>query len=127
MFGYAAHEAQGRALHDLLAPERFLGDFHTGFSHFKDSGEGPAVGKTLELAAVRKDGTEFPIELSLSAINRDGVWNAIGIIRDITERKQAEDALLRANRALKTLSAGNLALVRAANEDELRGRSRASS
>ncbi len=47
------------------------------------------------------------------------VIGVLGIYDDITERKQSEEALLRANRALKTLSAGNLALVRAANEDEL--------
>ncbi|MEA1956960.1 MAG: PAS domain S-box protein [Euryarchaeota archaeon] len=51
------------------------------------------IGKTLKLAAVRKDGTEFPVELSLSAVKIKGKWNAIGIIRDIIERKRAEDAL----------------------------------
>jgi len=50
---------------------------------------------------------------------RGEIMGMFGISRDITERKQAEDALHRANRALKTLSAGNLALVRAASEDEL--------
>jgi PAS domain S-box-containing protein len=119
IFGYKAQEALGQPLHVLLAPERFLDDFRKGFSHFKETGEGTVIGKTLELAALRKDGTEFPIELSLSAIRRGGLWSAIGILRDITERKQAEDTLRRANRALQTLSAGNLALVRAGNEDEL--------
>ena len=106
-------------MHDLLAPERFYDDFRKGFSHFKETGEGPVIGKTIELVALRKDGSEFPIELSLSAIKRDGRWSAIGILRDITERKHAEESLRRANRALKTLSAGNLALVQATKEDEL--------
>ncbi|MGZ4960103.1 MAG: PAS domain S-box protein [Methylomonas sp.] len=119
IFGYSAGEALGQALHDLLAPKRFHDDFHRGFSRFKQTGGGTIVGKTVELAAVRKDGTEFPIELSLSAVKRNELWQAIGIVRDITERKQTEDALRRANRALKTLSAGNLALIRSANEDEL--------
>ena len=93
IFGYPAQEAIGQPLHELLAPERFFAEFSKGFSHFKETGEGAAVGKTLELAGLRKDGTEFPLELSLSAIMRDGLWNGIGIVRDITERKQAEDAL----------------------------------
>ena len=68
---------------------------------------------------MKKDGEEFPVELSLSAVKRNGRWHAIGIIRDITDRKQAEAALKRANRALRTLSAGNLALVRAESEEAL--------
>jgi len=119
IFGYSEQEAIGQTLHNLLAPQRFHDAHHKGFSHFKESGEGPAIGKTLELAAMRKDGTEFPIELSLSAIKRNGLWNAIGIIRDITQRKRDEESLNRVNRSLKTLSAGNLALVRAENEDDL--------
>ncbi len=119
IFGYPAQEAMGQPLHDLVAPERFRDAYRKGFGHFKKTGEGPVIGKTLELAGLRKDGTEFPLELSLSAVKRNGLWNAIGIVRDITARKQAEEALHRANRSLKTLSAGNLALVRAANEDEL--------
>lgn len=119
IFGYSAQEALGRDLHAMLAPERFYNDYRKGFTRFKESGEGPAIGKTLELVAVRKDRTEFPIELSLAAVKRDGLWNAIGVLRDITERKHAEEALRRANRALQTLSAGNLALVHATTEEEL--------
>lgn len=119
IFGYSEQETLGQPLHELLAPARFHDDFRKGFGHFRETGEGPVIGKTRELAGLRKDGTEFPLELSLSAIKRGGLWNAIGIVRDITERKQAENALHRANRALKTLSAGNLALVRSASEDEL--------
>lgn len=119
IFGYSAQEALGQALHELLAPKRFHDDIHKGFGRFKNTGEGSIIGRTIEIAALRKDGTEFPIELSLSAVKRNGLWHAIGIVRDISERKQAAEALLRANRALMTLSAGNLALVRASNEDEL--------
>lgn len=119
MFGYAADEALGFVLHHLLAPERFRDAYRNGFRHFTQTGEGPAVGKTLELSALKNDGTEFPIELSLSSIGHKGEWHAIGIIRDISERKEAEAALNRANRALRTLSAGNLTLVRAASEEEL--------
>jgi len=93
VFGYQPQEALGRLLHDLLAPERYLDEYRKGFSHFKGTGEGPVIGKTLELAALKKDGTEFPVELSLSAIKREGKWNAISIARDITERKRAEDSL----------------------------------
>ncbi|MDD5631374.1 MAG: PAS domain S-box protein [Methylococcales bacterium] len=93
IFGYPAQEALGQPLHELLAPEQYLDEYRKGFSHFKGTGEGPVIGMTLELAGLKKDGTEIPIELSISAIKREGKWNAIGIVRDITERKQAEEKL----------------------------------
>ena len=53
------------------------------------------MGRTLELTTITKDGTEFPVELSVSAVKLKGKWNAIGIIRDISERKRAQEALQR--------------------------------
>ena len=102
MFGYAAGEMLGRSHHDLIAPARFLPAHREAFPKWQQTGEGAAVGKTLELAAVRKDGTEFPVELSLSAMQTGGRRVAVGIIRDITERKRAEStrvALLRISEA----------------------------
>jgi signal transduction histidine kinase len=61
------------------------------------------VGSVLELMARRKDGTEFPIEIAVSSIRRDGDWWAVAVIRDITKRKQAEEALRREQRLLRRL------------------------
>jgi len=101
IFGYAEEEIIGKHLHETIAPERFHEDFFKGFKRFQETGQGAAIGKTLELAAVKKDGTEFPVELSLSAIKIKGKWNAIGIIRDISERKKREEELKKKNEALK--------------------------
>jgi PAS domain S-box-containing protein len=119
MFGYSREEAIGKDAHRLLAPARFHEAQQAAFHHFRSTGEGAAIGKTLELVSLRKDGTEFPIALSLSAVKIEDKWHAVGIVRDITERKQAERALERANRALRTLRACNQALIRAGNESEL--------
>jgi len=93
MFGYSQEQVIGKELHSSLAPARFQEASREGLRQFIATGEGPVVGKTTELAALRKDGTEFPIELSLSAIKLKDKWNAVGIVRDITERKQEEEAL----------------------------------
>ena len=90
IFGYSGREAIGQNLHKLLAPERYYEDYARAFSEFVKSGKGNAVGKTLELTALTKSKQEIPIELSLSAILIKGRWHAIGIIRDISERKQME-------------------------------------
>jgi len=66
----------------------------------------------------RKDGSEFPVEVSLGYVQLDRAY-VVSVVRDITERKQAELALERANRALRTLSACNGALVHDRNEAEL--------
>jgi len=100
IFGYAAEEAIGRNLHTLMAPGRFHEAYCKGFAVFRTSGQGPAMGRTLELAAVRKDGQEFPIEMSASAVRIGGKWHAIGIIRDITWRKRTEERLEKINACL---------------------------
>jgi len=91
IFGYRADEVMGRNLHDILVPEQYFEKHRTAFSLFQQSGKGGAMGRTTELTGKHKDGHEFPIELSLSSTKIKEKWNAIGIVRDISERKQAEE------------------------------------
>ncbi len=93
MFGYSAAEAIGKDLHDLIVPERYRKDARAGLPEFFKSGKGRIIDKTLELEALRKDGTEFFVELSVSAVKLRGLWNSIGIIRDITGRKNLEQEM----------------------------------
>ncbi len=93
VFGWSLKEALGKDLHALLVPKQYHDAHAHAIGRFRETGEGGAVGKTLELRALRKDGSEFPIELSLSGVQLGGGWHAVGIIRDITERKRAEDFL----------------------------------
>lgn len=94
IFGYSAAEALGRAVHSLL--DLRLPEQEPGVGHFPSfAGESPASSKppeaaTLELLDRRLDGSELPIELSLSAAHIKEQWQAIWIVRDISERKQAE-------------------------------------
>lgn len=101
IFGYTVEEAIGKELHILMAPKKYHAQYREGFQRFKATGHGPFIKNIIELTAVRKDGKEFPIGLSLSAIKIKGQWNSIGIVRDITERKNAEEALRRAHDELE--------------------------
>ncbi|MBU0688188.1 MAG: EAL domain-containing protein [Gammaproteobacteria bacterium] len=93
IFGHTADEVIGQNLHVLLTPESYRDQAHSGFSRFRHSGEGDIIGRTFEIRALRKSGEEFPVELSISAFRLRDSWHALGMIRDITERKHAEDAL----------------------------------
>ena len=95
IFGYSSQEVQGEDLHGLLAPARYREVIRKGGARFKETGQGKVVGKTVEVEGIRKDGSEFPVEISISALQVDDRWHAVGIVRDITLRKQMEDRLKR--------------------------------
>lgn len=103
IFGWSEKEALGQDLHNLLCPEQYHQQFRRGFRKFLKTGEGDAIGKTLELTALRRNGEEFPIEIGLSGVERAGQWHAIGIIRDISERKEAEHNLKAARDQLQRI------------------------
>lgn len=90
MFGYRSEEVIGRDLHRHIAPDRYHADFRAAFPHFQATGQGRFIGITRELSALHKDGHEFPVEVAFSAVQLRGSWHGVGIVRDITERKQAE-------------------------------------
>jgi len=93
IFGYKMDEILGKNFHDLISPKRYHEAHKKGFAHFKTTGEGAAIGKTLELAAITKENKEIPISKSISAVKIKDKWNSIAIIRDITEQKETEQKL----------------------------------
>lgn len=93
IFGYSREEMLGKNLHMLLAPPRYHQAHKDAMPAFTLTGEGRSLGKNLEFQAVCKAGNEIFIELSLSALELSDGWYSVGIIRDITERKKAQDAL----------------------------------
>jgi PAS domain S-box-containing protein len=113
MFGYSGDEAVGRPLHELITPARFRGDQRQGLAAFAGGGRGPVLGKVLELVALRRDGTEFAVELSVAPVRLPEAFYAVGVVRDVTTRKAAdtEREKLRAQlaQAQKMESIGRLA------------------
>lgn len=93
MFGWAAEEVLGKPVHRVLVPARHQEAHDQTLRSFRAAGFSDAVGKTVEMAVLHKDGHEFPAELALSALDLNGRWGAVGLLRDITERRQAEERL----------------------------------
>ena len=99
LFGYTSDEMVGQPLTAVI-PERFWSQHSNGIGRVAGGGEHRVIGKTVELAALKKGGREFPIELSLATWAAEDERLFIGIIRDITERKKAEADLQRASDSL---------------------------
>ncbi len=98
ILGRTREEMVGRNLHMEIIPDRFHDNHLRAFTDFKSSGRGSMVGKTIEMVALHKDGHELSVELSLSSVRLKGEWCAVGIMRDITERKRAEKELRESER-----------------------------
>jgi PAS domain S-box-containing protein len=101
-FGYAREEVVGRRLGDLLIPPGLRERHERGLARYRETGEGTLLGRRVELSALRKDGTEFPVEIAVTRVALPGPPLFKGSIRDITDRKRAEEeraTLLAAERA----------------------------
>jgi PAS domain S-box-containing protein len=91
MFGIARADASGMVVADTIIPERYRDAHWRGLRRFLETGEGPVLRQRVELSAVRSDGTEFPIEMTISA-QRDGDdWSFHAFIQDVSERKRMEE------------------------------------
>ncbi|MEI8312795.1 MAG: PAS domain S-box protein, partial [Verrucomicrobiota bacterium] len=101
ILGYTRAEAIGQNLHSFLVPLRYQAAHQGAFPTFRKTGQGAAVGKTLDLEARRKDGKEISVQISLSAIQISNDWHAVGILRDVTEHKRMENELRRAHNELE--------------------------
>lgn len=93
LFGYSRGEVLGQNLYMLIAPESHREAHQQAFGHFIRAGQDERVGKTTELIARCANGSELPIEISLSAVRIGGRWHGIGIMRDISEHKRMEELL----------------------------------
>src|SRR5574341_242699 len=93
LFGYTEGEILEQPLTSIM-PTRYREGHQRGLERAKATGETPSIGRPVEVHGLRKDGSEFPIELSLSAWKSGGQMMSCGIIRDITLRKEAEAKLM---------------------------------
>jgi len=88
IFGWTRDEVLGRRLGDIIVPPSLRDAHHAGLTRFLETGHNVVLGRLLELSAVRRDGSEFPVELSISTSGEAVDPLFLGFIRDISERRE---------------------------------------
>src|SRR5947209_3506009 len=86
IFGLSREEAVGRVLADTVIPERLREAHWEGLRRFRETGEGEVLNKRLEMTALRSDGSEFPVELTISALSEPEGWSFHAFVADVSER-----------------------------------------
>ncbi len=93
MFGWAEREVLGQRLADIIVPHAHREAHAAGLRRFLATGEGPILNQRIELTALRRDGTEFPVELAVAPVRVGSSWLFSAFVRDITARRAADEAL----------------------------------
>ena len=94
-FGYRRDEVMGEPLADVIIPPSLRERHRQGLARYLATYEARVLGRRIEMTAMRADGTEFPVELTVTRIPLDEPPSFTGYLRDITERKRAEEELRR--------------------------------
>jgi PAS domain S-box-containing protein len=102
IFGFDEAHALGRTLHDLIAPSDVRRTYRENYPVPEANDTVAGFGKHVELTARHSSGRVFPIELSLSALKLTGTWHLVGIIRDISRRKEAIEKLQASERKVRS-------------------------
>jgi PAS domain S-box-containing protein len=112
-FGWTRPEALGRRMSETIIPAQYRLSHERGLEQFFKTGQGPVLNRRIEITAFRRDGTEFPVELSITPQKSDNTWTFSAFIRDITARKQAQEDLRNAHAELahvnRVMTMGELA------------------
>ena len=94
IFGYTSEEAIGKSVHALVVPKTMCKEakarIETSVKTFNETGTGYFTVGNVQLIGQHKNGNEFPVELSISPLKLCGKWNAVGVVKDLTDRKRAE-------------------------------------
>jgi PAS domain S-box-containing protein len=121
-FGYRSKEAIGKDIHKLVVPNTICKEgkerISSSVKMFTETGTGYFTFGNVELVGRRKDGTEFPAELSISPIKLCGKWNAVGVVKDITERKQLEDELRASEERFRAISTSAMDAIILVDEED---------
>jgi PAS domain S-box-containing protein len=103
-FGWTRPEALGQRMVDTIIPAQYRLSHERGLEHFFKTGHGPVLNRRIEITALRRDGTEFPVELTITPLKSGDSWTFSSFIRDISARRQAEEDLRNAQAELAHVS-----------------------
>ena len=104
VFGYTAKEIIGKSISETIIPHQYRESHDHGMENYKKTGEGPVLNTRIEISALRKNGEEFPIELTIFPIEQGERKYFTAFIRDITELKQAKESVEKALERQKELN-----------------------
>ena len=93
IFGWTRSEAVGRRMSETIIPTQHRSSHERGLRHFFQTGQGPILNQRIEITALRRDGSEFPVELSVTPLKSGDTWSFSSFIRDISDRKRSEEQL----------------------------------
>ncbi|GEM_PF-1673541 len=103
IFGYKAAETLGRSMFDLIVPPEYRPAKRRSMKAFACGASGRTLGRTLELEALRKDGSRFPIEISVSAYDDEHGRQAIALVRDVSKQVRTREQLTKAHQMTSRL------------------------
>jgi PAS domain S-box-containing protein len=109
VFGWSRDEAVGRAMADLIIPERYREAHRNGLRRYLETGRGEILGSRIELPGLRKNGEEFPVELSISPLQDGESILFVGCLRDMSERNALRLARVELARVTQMMAMGEMA------------------
>jgi len=108
IFGWTREEAVGRAMADLIIPERYRAAHKNGLQRYVAGGEAKVLGRRIEVSGIRKNGEEFPLELSIARVPGERLL-FVGFLRDLTERNTLRHARAEVARMSQQMAMGQMA------------------
>ena len=118
-FGWTRPEALGRRMSETIIPAQYRLSHERGLEQFFKTGQGPVLNRRIEITALRRDGSEFPVELTITPLKSGDSWTFSSFVRDISERRRAEEKLRESELNLRNTQAELAHMARVMTMGEL--------